>query len=182
MKSGVRPRFVSVRGLRWALAPLIILASLIAGVGTAGPVYAESCLYIEEAAGGSWHDAGNWDCGHVPGLLDTALIGTNGNDLIDGRGGIDLIFGLGGNDCIVGGDGADIVVGGAGNDIILGGGGNDLLDGGAGNDTIDGGSGNDFEFGQGGNDTLTGGAGNDLIAGGSGTDACDSEAEFSCET
>jgi hypothetical protein len=56
-----------------------MLASLIAGIGTADPAHAANCLYIEDAAGGSWHEADNWDCGQVPGPGDTASIGAGPN-------------------------------------------------------------------------------------------------------
>jgi len=51
----------------------------------------------------------------------------------------DIILGTPGNDTINGGGGGDYICGGAGNDTISGGGENDIIDGGAGNDTLDGG-------------------------------------------
>jgi hypothetical protein len=65
------------RALRWTLVPLLVFLALLGpGVEDA---HAASCLYIEEAAGGSWHDADNWDCGQVPGPGDTALISAGRN-------------------------------------------------------------------------------------------------------
>lgn len=103
-----------------------------------------------------------------------------GNDVISGRGGDDLIIsgggndsigGGGGNDAIFAGSGNDVVAGGEGDDRIFGGKGNDLLDGGAGNDLVSGDQGNDTVLGGTGNDTVFGGAGNDIVGGGDGNDS-----------
>jgi len=103
-----------------------------------------------------------------------------GNDVISGRGGDDLIIsgggndsigGGGGNDAIFAGSGNDVVAGGDGDDRIFGGKGNDLLDGGAGNDLVSGDQGNDTVLGGTGNDTVFGGAGNDIVGGGDGNDS-----------
>jgi len=77
----------------------------------------------------------------------------------------------GGNDRILGTDGNDIVNGNEGNDQIVGAGGDDLLQGGVGNDWIAGGEGDDLLQGYDGDDNLFGGAGNDVIRGGAGSDA-----------
>jgi Ca2+-binding RTX toxin-like protein len=100
--------------------------------------------------------------------------GTNGSDVIAARGGHDLIGGQGGKDFVcagggddeVGGDagkdkvngqgGDDLVFGGGGNDLLLGGGSFNVLVGNAGNDKLIGGSSMDFLFGQAGNDLLDG--------------------------
>jgi len=76
----------------------------------------------------------------------------------------------GGNDRILGTDGNDIVNGNEGNDQIVGAGGDDLLQGGVGNDWIAGGEGDDLLQGYDGDDNLFGGAGNDVIRGGAGSD------------
>ena len=103
-----------------------------------------------------------------------------GNDVISGRGGDDLIISGGGNDSIGGGSGNDAIFAGSGNDVvgggndddrIFGGKGNDLLDGGAGNDLVSGDQGNDTVLGGTGNDTVFGGAGNDIVGGGDGNDS-----------
>ena len=103
-----------------------------------------------------------------------------GNDVISGRGGDDLIISGGGNDSIGGGGGNDAIFAGSGNDVvgggndddrIFGGKGNDLLDGGAGNDLVSGDQGNDTVLGGTGNDTVFGGAGNDIVGGGDGNDS-----------
>jgi Ca2+-binding RTX toxin-like protein len=73
--------------------------------------------------------------------------GTNGNDLILGTAGNNALQGKKGDDCIVGGDGDDHLRGGQGDDILLGG---------PGDDRIDGGQGYDECYGQDGNDTIDG--------------------------
>ena len=50
----------------------------------------------------------------------TGLIGTSGDDTIDGSAGSDLIFGMGGNDRLHTGAGIDIAYGGLGNDSMYG--------------------------------------------------------------
>jgi Ca2+-binding RTX toxin-like protein len=86
------------------------------------------------------------------------ILGTPGNDNLNGTGVSERIKGLDGNDIINGNGGHDTLLGGAGNDTIAGASGDDRIDGGDGNDTI---------YGNGGRDTLTGGAGNDQIFGSS---------------
>lgn len=75
----------------------------------------------------------------------SVLVGTDGDDTIDGGDSDDIILGLGGNDTITGGSGDDTLVGGPGNDTIDAGPGNDLIIAGEGegDDDYDGGSGND---------------------------------------
>ena len=94
---------------------------------------------------------------------DTAddVVGTTGDDVIDG---------LGGDDEILGGLGDDILNGGDGNDSLVGGKGDDKVNGGAGKDEIDGGKGDDVIRGGDGNDVLDGGDGNDDVGGGKGKD------------
>ncbi len=98
------------------------------------------------------------------------IIGTDGDDILNGFSDIDYIDGRGGNDIINGGSSGDTLLGSEGNDIINGGSGNDLLDGGTGNDIINGGSSNDRIFGRDSNDILDGGRGNDRMWGGNGDD------------
>ena len=92
------------------------------------------------------------------GLVPT-IVGTPGNDVLDGGNGADVIMGLGGNDVIRGGNGNDVVCGGAGNDRLEGGNGTDVLLGGFGDDRLSGGN---------GTDTLTGGPGTDALEQGNG--------------
>jgi len=83
------------------------------------------------------------------------IIGTAGNDLIDGTNDDDFIEGLGGDD------------------QLNGLGGNDFLIGGEGDDTLDGGTGDDRLHGDAGNDILIGGDGSDFFRGGAGVDSFD---------
>jgi Ca2+-binding RTX toxin-like protein len=92
---------------------------------------------------------------------DNTIIGTTGNDLLNGGGGKDTINGLEGNDTINGGTEADVIDGGDNNDVLDGGEGSDNINGGNGDDKITGGAGNDELVGGAGTDTLIGGAGND---------------------
>lgn len=119
------------------------------------------------------------------------VIGTNGDDALNGSGaqdiiwaedgddsistgaGNDIIYGGAGNDTIRAGSGNDVVYGDAGDDAIIGGEGNDLLYGGDGNDTIEGNTGNDTIYGGSGNDTITGNEGGDMLYGGDGNDMLD---------
>jgi Ca2+-binding RTX toxin-like protein len=79
--------------------------------------------------------------------LDVAeiLIGTTGNDVINGNAGyFDFLTGGDGNDLVHGGDGFDNVRGGAGDDKLFGDAGNDVMRGDLGDDFIDGGTGVDL--------------------------------------
>ena len=90
------------------------------------------------------------------------IVGTSGDDVIQGTEKSDVI---------VGGPGDDKIYGGLGNDTICGGPGDDLIHGGRGNDWIEGGAGTDRVFGDLGDDHLSGGAGNrDEVSGGLGID------------
>ena len=107
------------------------------------------------------------------------IIGTEGNDVLNGTELADTLEGLDGNDRLYGRGGNDTLNGGAGSDQLYGHEGDDILDGGDGNDyTLVGGE---------GSDTIYGGAGNDVIYdtasthidGGEGTDEADFRAETS---
>ncbi|NQV25154.1 MAG: hypothetical protein HQ518_12390, partial [Rhodopirellula sp.] len=108
---------------------------------------------------------------------DDTLIGSNGDDFINGGAGNDTLSGNGGNDSMLGGAGSDSIDGGSANDTLAGNGGNDTLNGGTGLDSIDGGSGNDILDGGDDNDTVLGGTGFDLINGGLGNDRLLGEAQ-----
>ncbi len=72
------------------------------------------------------------------------IIGTNGNDTINGNGGFyDSLYGNDGNDTINGGSGFDWIRAGSGNDILNGFDGDDQLRGQEGFDTLNGGNGID---------------------------------------
>lgn len=107
------------------------------------------------------------------------IVGTEGDDELDGTRKADVIVGLRGNDQIRDRGGNDIVCGGPGNDWIggwMGYPGNDKIDGGAGNDRLNGGLGHNLIGGGPGDDNLGsnwwkwgvnkdwGGRGNDEIA------------------
>jgi Ca2+-binding RTX toxin-like protein len=78
------------------------------------------------------------------------MVGTEGDDSINGTPGPDVIVSLGGIDKIASGPGDDRVCTGPGGDVVLTEEGNDSVDGGADEDAIDGGP---------GDDTIVGGAG-----------------------
>ena len=100
------------------------------------------------------------------------IIGTNGDNNLNGTPGNDLIFALGGDDKVEGNSGDDCIVGGSGKD---------RLNGNNGNDYIEGNSGNDDLFGNNEDDTLIGGSGFDSAEGNNGTDTCSAEVESHCE-
>ena len=134
--------------------------------------------------------------GQLPSGPGEAMIGTQGNDIINGRNFITgpnvegYLFGGVGNDVLNGAantryvmeagagndrlNGTDLVndlqYGGSGNDRLDGKGGNDRLFGGFQDDMLFGGNGNDTLWGGGQNDTLSGGAGFDVMNGGAGND------------
>lgn len=85
--------------------------------------------------------------------LSPTLIGTDGNDILNGTKGDDVIVGLLGDDRINGGGGKDVICGADGNDRLFGGKGKDTLHGDAGNDRLDGGPGFDKLLGGPGRDT-----------------------------
>ncbi|MCF6444590.1 hypothetical protein [Nereida sp. MMG025] len=109
------------------------------------------------------------------------VIGTNGDDWIEGDAGSNQLEGGAGNDTLLGGQGSDLLLGGAGDDFVFDslGGGN--LVGGSGNDVLWNISGranlvdnasdgeeetlNDRLLGGYGDDTLSGGAGDDILVG-----------------
>jgi len=100
------------------------------------------------------------------GVDDDTLVGLAGNDRLSG--------GLGGNDSLDGGEGNDELFGGAGNDTLVAGGGVNVgsmpgynaLWGEGGDDSLMGGSANDNLQGGPGSDTLRGGEGDDQLSGG----------------
>ena len=97
---------------------------------------------------------------------DCTVIGTNGNDYLEGTSGDDVICGLDGYDSIDGKDGNDILYGGDGPDIIHGGQGDDTIYGGPGEDNLYGGQGDDTIYGGGEEDMVNGERGNDILYGG----------------
>jgi Ca2+-binding RTX toxin-like protein len=98
------------------------------------------------------------------------IVGTNGDDDIDGTALPDVVFLGAGDDTFRGHLGDDVVCGGDGDDQLFGNAGNDSLDGDAGRDRIWGEADDDHVRGGTGNDLLRGGDGNDLIRGAGGGD------------
>ena len=98
------------------------------------------------------------------------LVGTAGNDSLNGGQTYRGIYGLDGDDVLTGGTIDNVLNGGSGNDILFGEGGIDQLFGGTGDDFMQGGDGNDVLNGEAGNDSLEGEAGDDVLAGGAGDD------------
>lgn len=115
---------------------------------------------------------------HYPDRLDEIsimvngnfVVGTDGNDTLNGTNTQDIIWAEGGDDRISTGSGNDIIYGGAGNDTINSGAGDDVVYGAEGNDTITGDAGNDQLYGGDGDDSLYGGAGSDTLYGENGND------------
>jgi hypothetical protein len=70
----------------------------------------------------------------VPPPEACTVLGTAGDDQLNGTPGDDVICGMGGNDQLFGLDGSDVLSGGAGNDRLVGGPGGDVLQGGDGAD------------------------------------------------
>ena len=107
------------------------------------------------------------------------LLGTPGNDVINGNGGRDTVVGLAGADCLTGDEDSDTIRGKSGDDVATGGQGRDFMKGNAGDDFFTGGQGKDRirlaggtdeGRGQGGNDNISTGGGKDRINGGPGDD------------
>jgi len=97
---------------------------------------------------------------------DCRILGTPGNDSLNGTELADVLVGLGGNDklrAVDTGYVGDTLNGGAGNDTLLGAFQSDTLFGGAGNDTLNGGPSADWLDGGPGRDHLNGGGGRDVI-------------------
>ncbi len=98
------------------------------------------------------------------------IVGTKGDDVLEGGAAADLIKGRAGDDTLIGQGGNDRLKAGKGADQLWGGEGDDNMTGGPGNDSIDGGAGADRGQGRGGADSIDGGDGNDVLLGGSGGD------------
>lgn len=98
------------------------------------------------------------------------IVGSDGDDVLEGTLQPDVIWGGGGDDVIYGRQGSDLICAGPGADLVQGGRGNDTIDGGAGDgDRIYGGLGDDkLTGGPGDRDEVGGGLGIDLVSGGPG--------------
>ena len=111
--------------------------------------------------------------------VETFIVGTNDDDILNGTSGRDFVYGGGGNDHIrlyagddigSGGTGDDAVWGDEDRDLLIGGRGRDKLYGGTEDDSVSGDSGDDELMGEDGNDVLSGGRGSDRLIGGAGID------------
>jgi Ca2+-binding RTX toxin-like protein len=98
------------------------------------------------------------------------LMGTTGDDTLDGLDGADVIFGSAGNDSVRGFEANDQVYGGFGADDINGNLGDDVVHGGPGVDFARGGQGSDLVYGDDGDDDVNGNRGDDVVFGGRGND------------
>lgn len=99
------------------------------------------------------------------------VIGTDGNDSLDGDTDADFLAGWIGADTLNGLDGADHLDGGEGTDQLFGGAGDDTLIGGTGNDTLDGGADTDTASFATGNDSISANLNSGIaVAGALGTD------------
>ena len=125
----------------------------------AGPVFCEGLEVTVNLA-----------LGQVPTNTHDVILGTEGNDVINGLDGRDTICALGGDDVINGGQGRDTIIAGTGNDVIEAGQGADFVNAGAGDDVVIGGRGNDEILGGAGDDDLRGQDGIDIVNGGNGDD------------
>ncbi|HEU4943550.1 MAG TPA: calcium-binding protein [Solirubrobacterales bacterium] len=98
------------------------------------------------------------------------IVGTEGDDELQGTPERDVIWGGGGDDSITGSLGNDLLCGGPGADLVHGGRGNDDVDGGAGaDDRVIGDLGDDKVIGgPGGGDEVAGSLGIDTVSGGPG--------------
>ncbi len=97
------------------------------------------------------------------------LIGSSGDEVLEGGDDDDELFGRGGNDTLRGGRGSDTLHGGDDDDFLYGGDDQDALFGGAGTDRLWGDDGNDHLDGGYGGDFIEGGNDNDTLVSGGGT-------------
>ena len=98
------------------------------------------------------------------------IVGTPGDDDLQGTPDRDIIIGLAGDDMIEGLGDLDRICGGDGDDVLRGNRDKDFLDGQGGRDRVLGGGENDNARGGGGRDRVVGGSGHDAVSGGSGRD------------
>ncbi|MBA4801326.1 MAG: tandem-95 repeat protein [Euryhalocaulis sp.] len=106
-----------------------------------GDTSADSFTYIVSDGNGATDSATVYIT--VTGESAEVLVGTNGNDTLNGTPGQDVIYGLDGHDRLNGLADDDVLFGGNGDDRMIGGAGDDTLVGGQGRDTLTGNSGAD---------------------------------------
>jgi Ca2+-binding RTX toxin-like protein len=172
MPSSNSPK-VSFRTISWLLAPLALLAAVLAfgaRQAAAAPIcQGKPATIVSNAATITGTKAPDVI---VAGDGDNTIHGEGGNDLICGGGGDDTIYGERGVDEIFGEEGNDTIDGERGSDTLDGGGGDDKIHGDRGSDQIEGGDGSDLVEGEQGNDDVNGGAGDhDIVMGNQGDDS-----------
>jgi Ca2+-binding RTX toxin-like protein len=106
---------------------------------------------------------------------EATIVGTRGDDRIEGTRGADVIVARGGDDRIEADRGDDVICAGRGDDRVEGDDGDDEIDAGRGDDRVDGGEGDDTIDGGRGDDRLDGGDGEDSVDGGRGDDRLDGD-------
>lgn len=140
---------------RLSLAALVflILSSIV--FAFAGSVTVPESRLDEQSFAITVSDLLPSECSSISSVVTAIVVcnagscaGTNASELILGTAGDDLIDGKNGQDCILGGDGNDRLNGGNDNDVLLGGNGDDQLDGGPKKDT-------DVCYGGSGTNTFT---------------------------
>jgi hypothetical protein len=104
---------------------------------------------------------------------EATIVGTRGDDRIEGTRGPDVIVARGGDDRIDADRGDDLVCAGRGDDRVEGDDGDDRIDAGRGDDRVEGDDGDDEIDGGRGDDRIDGGDGDDEIDGGRGDDHLD---------
>jgi uncharacterized repeat protein (TIGR01451 family) len=107
-----------------------------------------------------------------PSCAAPTILGTAGNDVLQGTNRADVIVALTGDDQIFAGGGNDLICAGGGFDFVDGGSGKDFIIGGSEGDRLIGSDGGDTIKGKNGRDKLLGGKGDDLLNGGKGRDKC----------
>jgi len=109
--------------------------------------------------------------GHASCALPT-IVGTAGDDVIQGTSHADSIATGTGNDQVFAGGGNDLICTDGGFDFVDAGPGKDIVNGGSGPDRLLGGDGGDILKGKNGRDRLLGGQGDDILNGGKKRDRC----------
>jgi Ca2+-binding RTX toxin-like protein len=159
-----------------------VQADLQTGIGGSAELGRDTMTNVESLIGSIFADRLSGDQGL------NFLLGSDGNDTLDGRAGFDVAFFAfepvsaslasrrsqgEGTDTLAGFEG---LAGSPGNDNLIGDAKQNFLQGGAGDDSISGGAGPDIVLGKEGSDRLSGGTGDDKLFGGSGNDALNGDA------
>jgi Ca2+-binding RTX toxin-like protein len=118
-----------------AVLALVILILSSAAFAFAGSVTVPTTRMDEKVFAITVSDLVPAECNSIRSVITAIVICSGGacsgtNELILGTAGDDDIDGKNGSDCIVGGDGNDPLNGGNGDDVLVGGNGDDILNGG----------------------------------------------------